>query len=170
MRRRMRYTGVVPRGACTSTTESWESFPTSSKHDWTRCASVTHSQIASCWRRETASTRHLTGSKQPRTSSRTTDHTGPYGALFYCPCHAQAYGVYYSHARRRAPTSTSKHVTNNNDLLPLIQQAYDAFSVGDTVKASAFRAKLNIRLKQRGQSPAQFWADFQKAAELIAAK
>ena len=42
-------------------------------------------------------------------------------------------------------------MTNNNDLLPLIQQAYDAFRVGDTVKASAFRAKLNICLKQRGQ-------------------
>ena len=69
-----------------------------------------------------------------------------------------------------AANLSPKHMTNNNDLFPLIQQAYDAFRVGDTVKASAFRAKLDICLKQRGQSPAQFWADFQKAAELIAAK
>ena len=61
-------------------------------------------------------------------------------------------------------------MTNNNDLLPLIQQAYEAFSVGDTVKASAFRAKLDICIKQRGQSPVEFLADFQRAAELFAAK
>ena len=69
-----------------------------------------------------------------------------------------------------AANLTPKHMTNNNDLFPLIQQAYDAFSVGDTVKASAFLAKIDVCLKQRGQSRAQFWADFQKAAELIAAK
>ena len=57
----------------------------------------------------------------------------------------------------------------NEALLPLIQQAYQAFSTGDTVKASAFRAKINIQLQNSGQSPKQFWADFQKAAELVAA-
>ena len=58
----------------------------------------------------------------------------------------------------------------NEALLPLIQQAYDAFSVGDSAKASAFRAKINTRLRNSGQSPEQFWADFQKAAQILAAK
>ena len=59
---------------------------------------------------------------------------------------------------------------NNEDLLPLVKLAYDAFSSGDTVKASAFRAKINIRLSKRGEDPMQFWADFQKAVELVASK
>ena len=61
-------------------------------------------------------------------------------------------------------------MTRNEDLLPLVKLAYEAFSSGDTVKASAFQAKIDICLKQRGEDPMQFWANFQKAAELIAAK
>ena len=56
----------------------------------------------------------------------------------------------------------------NEDLLPLVKLAYEAFSSGDTVKASAFRAKINIRLEKRGESPMEFWTNFQKAAELYA--
>ena len=59
---------------------------------------------------------------------------------------------------------------NNEDLLPLVKLAYDAFSSGNTVKASAFRAKINNRLRKRGEDPMEFWTNFQKAAELIAAK
>ena len=59
---------------------------------------------------------------------------------------------------------------NNEDLLPLVKLAYEAFSSGNTVKASAFRAKINIRLRKRGEDPMEFWANFQKAAELITAK
>ena len=72
----------------------------------------------------------------------------------------------------RDPTAHNKQMTNsrNEALLPLIQQAYDAFSIGDTAKASAFRAKINIRLRKRGEDPMEFWTNFQKAAELIAAK
>ena len=56
--------------------------------------------------------------------------------------------------------------TRNNDLFPLIEEAYDAFRVGDRMKASAFRAKINTRLRARGESPAQFWSDFQSALEV----
>ena len=56
----------------------------------------------------------------------------------------------------------------NDDLVPLIEEAYAAFSAGDSVKASAFRAKINIRLRKRGEDPSTFWRTFQQAAELIA--
>ena len=61
-------------------------------------------------------------------------------------------------------------MTRNEDLIPLVKLAYEAFSSGNTVKASAFRSKINIRLRNRGEDPMKFWTDFQKAAELIAAK
>ena len=56
----------------------------------------------------------------------------------------------------------------NDDLVPLIQEAYAAFSTGDTVKASAFRAKINIRLRRRGEDPLNFWKTFGEAAEYYA--
>ena len=40
--------------------------------------------------------------------------------------------------------------TRNDDLIPLIGEAYEAFAKGDRVKASAFRAKINIKLRKRG--------------------
>ena len=56
----------------------------------------------------------------------------------------------------------------NNDLFELINEAHQAFSVGDRVKASALRAKINIRLTKRGHQPAEFWKSFQQAAEYYA--
>ena len=57
----------------------------------------------------------------------------------------------------------------NDDLLPLIEEVYAAFSSGDRVKASAFRAKINIRLRKRGEDPSTFWQTFQQAAEILQA-
>ena len=53
----------------------------------------------------------------------------------------------------------------NNDLLPLIYQAMDAFKAEDLVTCSALRAKINTKLRNRGQDPLQFWTDFKNLAE-----
>ena len=59
---------------------------------------------------------------------------------------------------------------SNQDLLPLVEQAYSAFSAGNVAEAFGFRMQLNRKLTERGQSPDQFWADFQAAAELLSSK
>ena len=55
----------------------------------------------------------------------------------------------------------------NDDLFHLINEAHQAFSQGDRVKASAFRAKINIRLRKRGEDPMEFWKTFIEAAEIL---
>ena len=60
--------------------------------------------------------------------------------------------------------------TRNDDLIPLIGEAYEAFAKGDRVKASAFRAKINIKLKKRGDDPQMFWKTLQHAMEQFHAK
>lgn len=51
----------------------------------------------------------------------------------------------------------------NDDLIPLINKALAFHKAGD-VRASAMRAKINIRLKKRGYDPMTFWSDLGKAA------
>ena len=67
-------------------------------------------------------------------------------------------------------SKTHRHMTpalrRNEDLIPLIKQALDFHKAGD-VRASAVRAKINIRLKKRGYDPKTFWGDFIKAGEII---
>lgn len=53
----------------------------------------------------------------------------------------------------------------NDDLFPLISQAIDAFKAGDRLKTSALRAKVNIRLRKRGEDPMEFWTNFLQAAQ-----
>jgi len=53
----------------------------------------------------------------------------------------------------------------NDDLAPIISKAIDAHNAGDRVKASALRAKVNIKLRKRGFDPMEFWTTFQEAAE-----
>ncbi len=59
-------------------------------------------------------------------------------------------------------------IYSNTDLLPLIELAYQAFTEGDRLKASALRAKINIKLRKRGNDPMEFWKSFQEAAEYYA--
>ncbi|MAC71295.1 MAG: hypothetical protein CMP84_13980 [Gammaproteobacteria bacterium] len=54
---------------------------------------------------------------------------------------------------------------SNTDLVSLIEQAHQAFTEGDKLKASALRAKINIKLRKRGDDPMEFWSNFQQAAE-----
>tara|TARA_B100001059_G_scaffold191557_1_gene194752 strand:+ start:278 stop:481 length:204 start_codon:yes stop_codon:yes gene_type:complete len=56
----------------------------------------------------------------------------------------------------------------NDDLFHLINEAHQAFSSGSKLKASALRAKINIKLRKRGHEPAEFWKSFQQAAEFYA--
>ena len=56
--------------------------------------------------------------------------------------------VYTIHMPGAIPSSPHSQTqmtfqSRNEDLLPLVKLAYEAFSSGDTVKASAFRAKIN---------------------------
>ena len=60
--------------------------------------------------------------------------------------------------------------TRNDDLIPLIGEAYEAFAKGDRVKASAFRAKINITLRKRGDTPEEFWEGLKLTMELMQAK
>ena len=48
----------------------------------------------------------------------------------------------------------------NDDLFHLINEAHQAFSSGSKLKASALRAKINIKLRKRGHEPAEFWKSF----------
>ena len=57
-------------------------------------------------------------------------------------------------------------IRRNEDLIPLIKQALDFHKAGD-VRASAIRAKINIRLEKRGYDPKTFWGEFIKAGEII---
>ena len=61
---------------------------------------------------------------------------------------------------------TSSSLRRYEDLIPLINRALDAVREGD-VKASALRAKINIKLKKRGYDPKQFWTDFMEAGEIV---
>ena len=72
--------------------------------------------------------------------------------------------------------TVSKPMTNTatgnryDDLIPLIMEAFEAFSQGDKVKASAFRAKINIRLRKLGETPEEFWEGFKLTMERLQAK
>jgi len=65
---------------------------------------------------------------------------------------------------------TNNVLTRNEHITGLLSQAIDAWREGNKAKASAFRAKININLRRNGEDPEQFWADFQKAAQIFAAK
>ena len=56
----------------------------------------------------------------------------------------------------------------NNDLAPIIHEAIAAYRVGNKVKASALRAKVNIKLRKRGFEPLEFWGTFLEAAQALA--
>ena len=57
-------------------------------------------------------------------------------------------------------------LNRNDDLIPLINRALDYVRDGD-IRASALRAKINIKLQRRGYDPKQFWTDFIEAAEIV---
>ena len=59
-------------------------------------------------------------------------------------------------------TTMTNALRRNEDLIPLIKQALEFFKAGD-IRYSAMRAKINIRLKNRGYDPKQFWADMAAA-------
>ena len=63
---------------------------------------------------------------------------------------------------------TNNVLARNEYLAGLLSQAIDAWLEGNKAKASAYRAKINISLRRNGEDPEQFWADFQKAAEIRA--
>jgi len=54
----------------------------------------------------------------------------------------------------------------NEDLIPLLKLALKYFKAGD-VRASAVRAKINIRLEKRGYDPMQFWSDMAAAGKIV---
>lgn len=55
----------------------------------------------------------------------------------------------------------------NNDLAPIIGEAIEAHRAGDNLKASALRARVNIKLRKRGFDPMEFWGTFLEAAQSL---
>ena len=47
----------------------------------------------------------------------------------------------------------------NAELMPLMKLAFEAFEVGDRVKAREFQRQLDRKLKEHGMDPLAFWAN-----------